>query len=84
MIGFYANILHKKCDISVAIEQKGMNFDHDFATAFSFLLPLFLGGKRKGEKKTKVEVESHAFLLDHHWCIQTRWPKNPVLICFRS
>ena len=27
--------------------------------------PLFLGGKRKGDRSTKVVVKSHAFLLDH-------------------
>ena len=35
------------------IEQKGMTFDLDFCNSFSFLLPSFLGGKRKGENNNK-------------------------------
>ena len=35
-----------------------------FAIHSTFLLPSFFGGKRKGEKITKVVVKSHAFLLD--------------------
>ena len=30
-----------------------------------FFFPLFLGGKTKGERITKVVILSHAFLLDH-------------------
>jgi len=42
-----------------------MTFDQNFAIHSSFLLPSFLGGKRKGKRITKVVVKSHAFLLDH-------------------
>ena len=35
------------------IEQKGMTFDHDFANPSPFLLPSFLGRKRKGEKNNQ-------------------------------
>ena len=35
------------------IEQKGMTFDRDFCIHSPFLLPTFLGWKRKGEKKNQ-------------------------------
>ena len=48
------------------IELKGMTFDHSFCYSFSFSSSLFfIGGKRKGERITKVMVKSHAFRLDH-------------------
>ena len=42
---------------------------HDFWSQFllfilCFFFPLFLGGKGKGKRITKVVVKSHAFLLD--------------------
>jgi hypothetical protein len=36
------------------IEQKGMTFDFDLHSPF--LLPSFLGGKRKGEKKNQTRA----------------------------
>jgi hypothetical protein len=44
------------------IEQKGMNFNHDFCLfMLLFFFPLFLEEKRKGKRITKVVVNSHAF-----------------------
>ena len=59
MIGFYANILHKKCDISVAIEQKCMTFDHKFSDCIFISLTSFFrreekGGKEKPKSRSKV------------------------------
>ena len=47
------------------IDQKGMNFDHDFG----YSLPLFSSllkkeGRRKGDLIAKIVIKSHAFLLD--------------------
>ena len=48
------------------IEQKGMTFDLDFCSSFSFSSFLFFKEGRDNRKRiTKVVVKSHAFLLDH-------------------
>ena len=47
------------------IEQKGMTFEHNFCYfILRFFISLFVGGRRKGKRITKVVVKSHAFLLD--------------------
>ena len=48
---------------------------NDFWSRFLVILlllffPLFLGGKRKGERINKVVIKSHAFLLDHTFFIE--------------
>ena len=50
---------------SLKIEQKGMTFNHVFCYFILLFSSLFLGGKRKGKRITKVLVKSHTFLLDH-------------------
>ena len=59
-------VKHLSFNLFDKIDQKGMNFDHDFCYSFSFSSSLFfLGGKRKGEKNNQSCVfKSHAFLLD--------------------
>ena len=48
-------------------QRSSMTFHHEFSYSFSFSFSSFLGGKRKGggERKTKVVIKRHTFLLDH-------------------
>ena len=49
----------------LAIEQKGMTFGHDFDYSFPlFTYLLKKGGREKENEVAKVEIKSHAFLLD--------------------
>ena len=52
-----------------------MTFDHVFCYSFSFS-SYFLGGNRKGEKITKVEIKSHALLLDRSKMTCKPWIKK--------
>ena len=43
--------------VPMKMEQKGMTFDHDICYfLLLFFFPLFIGGKRKGEKKSWSKV----------------------------
>ena len=47
-----------------------------FANSFSFSSSLYLGGKRKGKRITKVVVKSKSFLLDHKHFTPAFWHHN--------
>ena len=58
------NFCYCKVWSAITIEQKGKTQNHDFCYSFSFSTSLFLNGREKGKRMTKVVILSHAFLLD--------------------